>query len=136
MATLKEVTVYVEKHPDGTYWGTTQNLQGVVSSFGNTLTELKENMQEAFNDQLELAKELKEDWANDYENVTFNYKLDLQGFFELVKEINLSKIAEKANVNRSLLQRYKKGETCSEEQAKKIELAVHKLGEELLSVSF
>lgn len=136
MEKQSEIIVYVEKHLDGTYWGTTQNLLGVVSSFGNTLEELKDNVEEAFKDQLELAIELDENWVNDYANVTFSYKLDLQGFFELVKEINLSKIAEKANVNRSLLQRYKRGETCSEEQAKKIERAVHQLGKELLSVSF
>ncbi len=133
---MKEIIVYVEKHEDGTYWGTTQNFKGVVSSFGNTFEELKQNLTEAFNDHLELAKELHEPYANAYEDVKFTYKLDLTSFFELIKEVKISNIAKKANMNPSLLRRYKLGETASEEQLHKIQTAIHKLGEELLSVSF
>ncbi len=133
---MKEVIVYVEKHEDGTYWGATQNFEGIVSSFGSSLEELKTNIAEAFSDHIELAKELGEDYANEYEEVRFIYKLDLTAFFELVKEVKISNIAEKAGMNPSLLRRYKLGEKASEEQLYKIQTAIHKLGEELLSVTF
>ncbi len=133
---MKEVVIYVEKHEDGTYWGTTQNFEGVVSSFGNTMEELKANIKEAFADHIEIAKEIGEEYANEYEQVKFTYKVDLTSFFELVREVKISNIAQKAGMNPSLLRRYKLGETASEEQLKKIETAVHKLGEELLSVAF
>lgn len=133
----KFIKVYVEKAKDGTYWGTSQNAQGVVSAFGDSLEELKKNFETAYSDHIEVAKDLKEPWAKDYEQASFVYEMDLQGFFNLVPEINLSALSKKALVNRSLLQQYKNGQAnASEEQLKKIEKAVHELGEELLSVSF
>ncbi len=133
---MKEVIIYVEKHEDGTYWGTTQNFEGIVSSYGSTMEELKANIADAFADNLEIAQELGEDYASQYEHVKFTYKLNLKSFFDLVREVKISNIAEKAGINPSLLRRYKLGETASEEQLKKIETAVHRLGEELLSVAF
>ncbi len=133
---MKEIIVYVEKHEDGTYWGTTQNFEGLASSFGSTMEELKANITEAFTDHIEVAKEIGEPYADKYDNVKFTYKLDLRSFFELVREVKISNIAKKAGINPSLLRRYKLGETASEEQLKKIETAVHRLGEELISVTF
>ena len=33
----KLIRVIVERHEDGTYWGTTQNIPGVVSAYGSRL---------------------------------------------------------------------------------------------------
>ncbi len=134
----KRIKVYVEKAEDGTYWGTTENLEGVVSAYGNTLTELKNKLQKVFGEHLEVACELEENWVSKYENgVEFEYKMDLAGFFHLIPEVKIGSIAEKANINSSLLRQYKTGKAnASEEQTKKIEKAVHDLGKELLSVSF
>ena len=57
------IRVNVEKHEDGTYWGVTQNVPGVVSAFGDTLEELKKNLETAFADYVETAKELGEEWV-------------------------------------------------------------------------
>ncbi|MBK5214540.1 MAG: type II toxin-antitoxin system HicB family antitoxin [Flavobacteriaceae bacterium] len=134
----KRIKVYVEKAEDGTYWGTTENLEGVVSAYGNTLSELKDELQKVFDQHLEVAQEFKEDWVGKYENgVEFEYKMDLEGFFNLIPEVKIGSIAEKAKINSSLLRQYKTGKAnASEDQAKKIEKAVHDLGKELLSVSF
>ena len=35
------IEVVVERHYDGTFWGTTQNIPGVVTAFGASLDELK-----------------------------------------------------------------------------------------------
>lgn len=139
MDTIKgnTVEVFVEKHSDGTYWGTTQNFEGVVSSFGSNMEELKKNLEEAFADNIELAKELEEDYANDYDNVEFIYKMDLSSFFALIPELKVSSIAKKAGMNESLLRQYKNGiTTASQEQAQRIQNAVHQLGQELLAVQF
>lgn len=134
----KRIQVYVEKAEDGTYWGTTANLEGVVSAFGASLAELKISLQQAFNNHLEVAKDLDEDWANQYNNgVEFEYKMDLESFFDLIPEVKIGSIAKKANINSSLLRQYKTGKAnASEHQTKKIEKAVHELGKELLSISF
>ena len=47
---LGKIKVFVEKAEDGTYWGTTQNIPGVVTAYGNSLEELKVNFRAAFDD--------------------------------------------------------------------------------------
>jgi|SRR5690606_5080939 len=134
---MKTISVYVEKAKDGTYWGTSKGLKGVVSAYGNSLKDLKKNFEQAFSDYIELAKDLKEPYADDYENVNFTYEMDLVGFFKLVPELKITAIAKKAGINSSLLRQYATGTAnASEERLKVIEKSVHKLGEELLSVSF
>jgi predicted RNase H-like HicB family nuclease len=134
----KSVEVYVEKAADGTYWGTTQNLPGVVTAFGNSLEELKINLQQAYSDYLETAMEVNEEWIQQilHANV-FVYRLDIQALFKLIPEIKISSLAKKAGINESLMRQYATGKAnASEERAKKIEKALHELGNELLSVSF
>lgn len=133
----KKIIVYIEKSEDGEYWGTTQNMEGVVSSFGETLEELKANIKEAIDDHLEVAEELGEEWAKQYNDYTLEFQLDLQGFFDLIPEVKIGSLAKKAGINASLLRQYKIGAAkASVEQIQKIESAVHSLGAELLSVSF
>ncbi|CAM4095983.1 type II toxin-antitoxin system HicB family antitoxin [Gillisia limnaea] len=134
----KSVEVYVEKAADGTYWGTTQNLPGVVTAFGNSLEELKINLQQAYSDYLETAIEVNEEWIQQilHANV-FVYRLDIQALFKLIPEIKISSLAKKAGINESLMRQYATGKAnASEERAKKIEKALHELGNELLSVTF
>ncbi|MBZ9728593.1 type II toxin-antitoxin system HicB family antitoxin [Salegentibacter sp. JZCK2] len=47
---MKKVEIYVEKAEDGTYWGSSQNIPGGISAFGNSLDELKQNLKIAFQD--------------------------------------------------------------------------------------
>lgn len=135
---MGKIIVFVEKHNDGTYWGSTTNLPGVVSAFGSTLSELKSNLSVAYKDYYELAVELEEAYVSDLEETpVFQYQLNLKNIFTLLPEVKVSNIADKAGVNASLLRQYKTGKAeASEEQANKILKALHELGEELLSVSF
>lgn len=135
---VKIVHVSVEKHKDGTYWGVTQNVPGVVTAYGATLAELQKNLTAAYKDYYELAVELQEDYVSDLsEHPEFSYKLNLKSVFELLPEVKISNIAEKANINASLLRQYKTGkQEASLEQANKVLKALHQLGNELLSVSF
>lgn len=128
----KKIQVYVEKSNDGSYWGTSQNYEGIVSTFGNSLEELKQNFQTAFADNLEIAKEIGEPYANDYNNVE-----DLSSFFNLIPELKISSIAKKAGLNESLVRQYKNGLAyASQEQTYKIQEAIHSLGRDLLSIQF
>lgn len=133
----RTIEVFIEKAEDGTYWGTSQNFEGIVSTFGESLEELQTNFEQAFADHLEVAKETGEDYADSYENVEFTFKMDLSSFFNLVPELKISSIAKKAELNESLVRQYSKGiAAASQEQAHKIQNAVHELGRELLSVKF
>jgi predicted RNase H-like HicB family nuclease len=134
----KSIKVFVEKAEDGTYWGTTQNIPGVVTAYGSSLEELKDNLKVAFNDYIEVGQEEKEDWVKDIKKMTdWHYQMDLQAFFYLIPEVKISAIGKKAKINESLMRQYATGKApASEERVKLIEKAVHELGRELQSVSF
>ena len=133
----KTVKIYVEKAEDGTYWGTSQNVPGVVSANAESLEALKRNMQQAFTDYLEVAKSEGEEWVRDLQPVLdFEYQLDIPSFFKLLPELKITLLARKAGINESLMRQYATGKAnASEKRAKQIEKAIHELGEELLSVS-
>jgi len=40
----KIIKVLVEKHDDGSYWGSTQNLPGVIAGQGETLEDSKSHL--------------------------------------------------------------------------------------------
>ena len=132
------IKVFVEKAEDGTYWGTTQNIPGVVTAYGSSLEELKKNLNIAFDDYLEVAEEEKEDWVQDIKKMTdWDYQMDLQAFFYLIPEVKISAIGKKAKINESLMRQYVTGKAAaSEERVKLIEKVIHELGKELQSVSF
>lgn len=135
---INRIEVYVEKHDDGTYWGTTQNVPGLVSAYGNSMEELKKNLLVAFQDYIEVAELENEDWVNEIKDIkTFTYQVDVQSFFRLIPEVKISALAKKAGINESLMRQYATGKAnASEERMKEIEKAVHELGKELLSISF
>ncbi|WP_461534339.1 type II toxin-antitoxin system HicB family antitoxin [Sinomicrobium sp.] len=132
------IKVFVEKADDGTYWGTTQDIPGVVSTFGNSLQELKQNLKIAFDDYIEVAESENEDWVAEVKKRKgFVYHMDMKSFFKLVPEVKITAIAEKAHINASLMRQYVTGRAnASEYRVRQIEKAIHELGEELLSVSF
>jgi len=45
---MSKITVYVGKASEGSYWGTSQNYEGVVGAFGVLLMGLKNNFERAF----------------------------------------------------------------------------------------
>jgi len=100
----KTVKIYVEKADDGTYWGTTQNVPGSVSSYGNSLEELKNELKRAFDDYVEVAEEAGEDWVDSLNNKKgFEFVLDIPSFFKLLPQLKISSIAKKAHINESLM---------------------------------
>lgn len=132
----KSIIIYVEKAEDGTYWGSSQNLPGGISAYGNSLESLKQNLKIAFRDYLEVGKDLGEDWVNKVDDMgSFEFQLDIPSFFKMLP-VKISAIAEKTGINPSLLRQYASGKTnASVKRAKQIEKAIHELGEDLLSVS-
>ena len=110
--------VSVEKHEDGTYWGTVTEVPGVVTSFGATLAELKINLEQAYADYYALAVELEEEYVHELEaKPDFVYLLNLKNIFQLLPEVKVSNIAKKANINPSLLRQYKTGKNAGDDFA-------------------
>jgi hypothetical protein len=77
------------------------------------------------------------EWQNIVSDaVTFDCEYDLTAFFEHFKELKISGIATRAGINPNLLQQYVSGnKRASESQAKKIQMAVHLLANELRQIA-
>lgn len=132
------IIVKVEKSADGVYWGTTQNIPGVVTADGKDLATLKENLQEALELYLETAQDIDDEKILKLLSggIDFEYHIELSELFKRLKVINKSAFADRIGISPSLLRQYsvKKDIYISEERAKKIEKELHSLGEELQSI--
>jgi predicted RNase H-like HicB family nuclease len=132
------IKVKVERTTDGIYWGTTQNIPGVVTADGKDLITLKENLQEALELYLETAQDIddKKILKLMSEGINLEYQLELSELFNKLKVINKSAFANRIGISPSLLRQYstKKDIYISEERAKKIEKELHSLGQELQSI--
>ena len=130
------IEVIVERHYDGTFWGTTQNIPGVVTAFGASLDELKKNIEQAFLEYVAAAAELGEAWIEEVRNrKDWIFSMNMQALFELVPEVKISAIARRAGINESLMRQYATGKAVvSEDRLRYIEQTIHDLGRELQTV--
>ncbi len=129
---MEKIIVFVEKDQSGRYWGTTQNIPGVISADGATFEELKKNMKEAG----ELAREEADVYSGyDWD---FQFKISLKDFFQEFPELKKDKIGLRAGISKTLMSQYLSDRPVyiSLDRVKKIEEEIHKLASELGSVSF
>ncbi|MDR1876407.1 MAG: type II toxin-antitoxin system HicB family antitoxin [Flavobacteriaceae bacterium] len=129
---MKIIDVLVKKGANGVYWGTTQNIPGVITADGATFEEMKTNLSEA----LELAKESDDSYA-DY-GLDFHFKLSLKDFFTHFPELKKSEIGQRAGISKTLMSQYlsEREVYISYDRVKEIEKEIHLLADELKTVSF
>ncbi|WDF66623.1 type II toxin-antitoxin system HicB family antitoxin [Flavobacterium sp. KACC 22763] len=131
------IKVKIEKS-DGRYWGTTQNVPGVVVADGESINDLKDNMREAVELYLEAAEENDTETYELYKNgIDFEYELEVSEIFSFFEVINKGEFAKSIGINPTLFRQYtnaKKQTYISEKRAKEIENGLHRLGKELLNV--
>jgi hypothetical protein len=124
-----KLQLILEKGDDGSLWGRVSYGDDLITTSGATLEEVKANI----TSQLEEFGYLS---AVDAKKITFEVAYDLTAFFEQYKVLNISQLAELAEVNPGLLRQYTSGvKHPSPAQALKIQEAVRTLGEELKKVS-
>ena len=124
---MKTVKIIIEKSKDA-YWAYAQNLEG-VSGAGESVSDAKKNVLEG----LELQKELGNIPDKNY---TIAFKFDTVSLLNYYKGIFTNAALERiTGINQLQISHYATGlKKPRPAQAKKIETALHKLGNELLAV--
>ena len=122
---MKKITLIIEKGSDDELWGRVTYDDNLITSNASTL----EILQKKFRDLLHKLHEL------DSNSIEFDLVYDLTAVFSEKKYLNLSEVAQKIGINRSLMAQYAAGNKFpSLERAKEIEKAIHDLGRDLLKV--
>lgn len=134
----KRSTALIEKGKDGVYGIFTPDLKHTIIGEGRTVIEAKEDFQNSVIEMIASYTGENKDVPDELKGITFEFRYDIASFFDYYDFINVSKFAERAGINPSLLRQYKSGTTnyISESQMRKIEAALRKISSELTEVQF
>lgn len=130
-----KVTVIMEKTKDGYYSCFVEDdLPGFgLSGFGDTAEAAKEDMMKAYQE----IKELQEEEGQEVPDLDFTFRYDMQSFFNYFSFLNVTKVAEMAGINPSLMRQYTSGVTnAGQKQYDKIRVAVERISKELSAATF
>ncbi|QNF35259.1 helix-turn-helix transcriptional regulator [Adhaeribacter swui] len=104
---------------------------------GNTTEEVLANLKLLINDYIQHEGAVDPAWnLVNVKDLKFEFRYDVQAFFQEFSFLKQSKIAELAGLNPSLVRQYASGvKHPSANQARKLEDAIHKLAQTLQFVS-
>lgn len=127
---MKTIKIVIEKTSDY-YDAYAENCEGIYGA-GATVEETKKNISEA----IELVKAGSRIPAILKDEYTITYKYDVQSFLNYYNQIFTNVALERiTGINQKLLHHYASGlKKPREAQRKRIEQALHSLGNELLAV--
>lgn len=131
---MKKCTALIEKGKDGTFGIFTPDIESTIIGEGKTVAEAKADFENSVKEIIRFCEEDDIPIPDDLKNITFVYKYDMPSFLNCYDYINMTKLANQAGINPSLMRQYKRGQYVSEKQASKIQTAIHKIGKELLAV--
>ena len=108
----------------------------ITCTTGSDLMDIESNLREALELHIETLLDEGLPVSSNFKNkFSFDYRLDIQDFFNLFAPVKQTAVALKAGMNPSLLRQYARGiKHPSLEQAKRIEEAIHQLGKDLLKI--
>ena len=131
-----KIEIIVEKN-DGLLWGRVEIADQLFTPYGETVELLVNNLKDLMKDYVQNEGKTIKFWENmDVENLKVDLKYDLEAFFLEHNYLKITAIAEQAGINPGLVRQYASGvKHPSSEQAKKIEIAIHKIAKELQEVS-
>src|ERR1700722_8368872 len=122
---MKKILLVVEKSSDDQVWGRVNFEDNLIVEEAATLPLLQKKMKGLLHDFHDLKPT----------TVDFDVAYDLAALFNEKKYLNLSELASRLGINRSLMAQYAAGiKYPSGERGKKIEETIHNLGRDLLEV--
>jgi predicted RNase H-like HicB family nuclease len=131
-----KLTVILEKG-DNALWGRVQAPGFLHTTVGNSVEEVTANLRELIADFLAHEGQEFPDWQSvSINDIEFNFEYDLTALFEVFQSIKIGAVADLSGINQSLMRQYATGKKRpSQRQAKKIEDAIHLLGQRLSQVA-
>lgn len=134
---MKKITIHLEYNKDGDLWGMIKGI-GHFSPYtvGDDKESIKAEIIDLIDDYMEHEGKDDPEWsAIDIRKAKVEYVYDLSAVFQVFDFLNISKVAERAGMNASLLRQYVAGiKYPKEEQAKRIETAIRDIAKELSDV--
>lgn len=127
----KKVTIIIEKASDGGYCAYMEEIfkDFGLAGAGDTVEEAKHDIIEAYHE----TKELLEAEGKRVPELDFVFKYDMQSFFNYFDYLNISKVAEKAGINSSLLRQYSCGSAkAGQKQYEKLSFAINEIKNDLI----
>jgi len=124
---MKPITLdLIIEQGDNNLWGRVVYKDNLLSDFGESVAELEKKI-----------RILLFDFEGvDAEVVKFEHVYDVYALFVQFDYLKISKVAERAGMNPALLRQYASGvKHPSASQAKRIEIILHKLADELRQAS-
>ena len=132
---MKKVIVTVSQAEDGSFWCHTEEdvFDSGLNGAGATVAEAKEDLMMC----LEESKKDVQAHGGKVFPVEFEYKYDLQSFFEYFSFLNVSDIAKRAGINPSLMRQYACGiKTAGEKTYGKLSACIDNISKELSAATF
>jgi len=127
----------VIENGDNELWARIENIPDYLPvTSGKTLEEVTNNLKLLLEDFITEDGKAYDQWrSTGIEDIEFEYVYDLSAFFEIFDDVKVGAIAKRAGINPSLVRHYVAGTKYpSAAQAKRIENAIHDLGERLMEV--
>lgn len=131
-----KLTIIIEKS-EGELWGRIENVPDYLPvTSGTTIEEIEQNLRELLADFIENEGNAYSEWRSiKVSDIQFDHVYDLSAFFEVFDDVKVAGIARRAGINPSLVRHYVAGSKYpSPQQAKRLESAIHELGDKLREV--
>lgn len=131
-----KLTIIIEKN-EGELWGRIENVPDYLPvTSGTTIEEIEQNLRDLLDDYIENEGSAYSEWRSiKASGIHFDHAYDLSAFFEVFDDVKITGIARRAGINPSLVRHYVAGSKYpSPQQAKRLESAIHELGDKLREV--
>lgn len=131
-----KVTIIFEKS-DNRLWGRIEGIPDYLPvTEGKDVQEIETNLRDLLDDYITNEGQEHKAWKKvKADQIEFNHAYDLTAFFELFDDVKIGAIAKRAELNPSLVRHYVAGTKFpSAQQAKRLETAIHELGNKLREV--
>ncbi|VDH16086.1 Uncharacterised protein [Algoriella xinjiangensis] len=128
---MKNLTIIIEKAQDGYFSAYSEDVDGIYG-MGESVQDVKQDILDGI-ETLKTLDEVPTILKDDYKLI---YKFDTESLLQYYKGILSNPGFEKlTGINQKLIHQYSTGlKKPREDQRKKIEAGLHKLGKELLSI--